>query len=73
MDLSAIEQLLIIRRRLKLTAAEASARWGINIKTLQSWEEGVRAPGPENVALIDKILKTESAKAKRAAKKSPKT
>lgn len=43
-----------IRRRAKLTQAEAAQHLGVSVRTLQEWEQG-RAEGPA-LALAERLL-----------------
>ncbi len=44
------------RRRHRLTQVQAAARIGVNVRTLQTWEQGARQPrGFTLTSLLDKI------------------
>lgn len=61
-ELSVIEQLLIIRRRRDLTVAKAARRWRLNARTMRSWEQGIRAPRPATVNRLKRIIFDEEMK-----------
>jgi len=62
MILTEIEKLLIIRRRLGLTADEAATRWRLNVRTLHAWEQGVNKPMPKMQDRLEKIAAKEAQK-----------
>ena len=45
-----------IRVQLGLSQSEFSEKTGVNLKTLQFWEQGRRKPGTKNLMLISKAL-----------------
>ena len=57
------QRLKSAREKLALSQSQASKTWEIPIKTLQSWEQGVRTPS----GLAFRQLETILAKAERSA------
>ena len=59
------------RDRAGLSQLKAAAAWGVNLKNLQNWEQGVSAPsGPQLMKLLPFLTPPEPApKPKRSARK----
>ena len=58
-QLTVIEQVVIIRRRLGLTVQQAAHRWRLNARVLGSWEQGTRTPRNSNAARLKAIVAQE--------------
>jgi DNA-binding transcriptional regulator YiaG len=54
------EQLASTRARLRLTQEEAAKKWGVPLKTLQSWEQGARKPSRFACRQLETILRNEN-------------
>lgn len=51
--------LVMQRKRLMLTQAQAAERCGVTLKAWQAWEQGVRVPVPRSKARICKGLQLD--------------
>jgi DNA-binding transcriptional regulator YiaG len=51
------ERLKSARQKLNLSQSEAGAAWGINHRTLQTWEQGSRSPRGLYLERVEQILK----------------
>ena len=51
--------LVMQRKRLMLTQAQAAERCGVTLKAWQAWEQGVRAPVPRSKANICRGLQLD--------------
>jgi DNA-binding transcriptional regulator YiaG len=71
-ELSTIEKLLIIRRRLGLSVKQAAKRWRLNSRSLNAWEQSIggggggRRPRPHNERRLRKIAFDEEEKMRAA-------
>jgi len=58
------------RERDGLSQSQAASVWGVSLKTLQAWEQGVNVPGGQNVAkLLPFILPSSPDTASRKSSK----
>ncbi len=52
------ERIIQTRRKMNISQAELASKLGISVRTLESWERGVRHPSSSAQALIRLFLKS---------------
>lgn len=56
--LNLYERIIQTRRKMNISQAELASKLGISVRTLESWERGVRHPSSSAQALIRLFLKS---------------